>query len=240
MIRVGTSGWVYKDWRTRFYPEGLPPSRWFPHYAAEFRTVEINNSFYRLPPPETFEKWRAQAPPGFVYAVKGNRFITHVKKLKDPRDPLRRFLGAARRLGPALGPILFQLPPNWRLDLERLRGFLRALPDDLRFVFEFRNPTWIHDDVRRLLEDAGQSYCMHDMKGHPWPGWITGPIAYVRFHGPSPKKYAGDYPRAHLERWAERLSRIDRDVYAYFNNDVEGHAVKNARELLACLKSRAA
>lgn len=235
---MGTSGWVYKHWKERYYPRGLPAARWFSHYASEFGTVEINNSFYRLPPPETFRKWRDQAPPGFLYAVKGNRFITHVKKLKDPREPLRRFLSAARELGPALGPILFQLPPSWRLDLQRLRTFVGHLPGDLRFVFEFRDPSWIHDDVRRLLDDAGQGYCMHDMRGHPWPEWVTGPLAYVRFHGPSGKKYAGDYPTSSLHRWAKRLSEIaasGRDVYAYFNNDVDGHALKNARELIAAL-----
>jgi uncharacterized protein YecE (DUF72 family) len=235
VIRVGTSGWVYKHWKDAYYPPKLPAARWFSYYAAEFRTVEINNSFYRLPLPETFRKWRDQAPPGFLYAVKGNRFITHIKKLKDPKEPLRRFLTAARELGPALGPILFQLPPSWRLDLERLRAFIGHLPDDLRFVFEFRDPSWIHDDVRRLLDETGMGYCMHDMKGHPWPDWVTGPLAYVRFHGPSEKKYAGDYPTSTLRRWAERLARIDRDVYAYFNNDVDGHALKNARELIAAL-----
>lgn len=236
MIRVGTSGWVYPHWKTRYYPAGLPSSRWFSHYAREFRTVEINNSFYRLPPPETFAKWREQAPPGFIYAVKGNRFITHIKKLRDPEEPLRRFLGAAEKLGPSLGPVLFQLPPRWRADVERLRTFIRHLPTEPRFVFEFRDPSWAVDAVRGLLAESGMSYCQHDMRDFPCPAWVTGPIVYVRFHGPSDRKYAGDYPSSALRRWADRLAAYaaaGRDVYAYFNNDVEGHALKNARELLA-------
>ena len=241
MIRVGTSGWVYKHWRETFYPAGLPGPRWFTHYAKEFETVEINNTFYRLPPPETFRKWAGQAPPGFVYAVKGNRFITHIKKLKDPEEPLRRFLDAARELGPALGPILFQLPPTWHLDLDRLRAFIGHLPRDLRFVFEFRHPSWLHDETRRLLDATGMGYCMHDLRDFPCPGWVTGPLAYVRFHGPGKRKYAGNYPPAALRRWARRLAGIDRDAYAYFNNDAEGHAIRNARDLIALLsKARAA
>ena len=238
---MGTSGWVYPHWRGTFYPEGLPASRWLARYADAFRTVEINNTFYRLPPPETFDKWRAQAPPGFLYAVKANRFITHVKKLKDPEDPLGRFLGAARRLEASLGPILFQLPPNWKRDPERLKAFIDRLPRDLLFAFEFRHPSWIHDDTRRVLDAAGMGYCMHELRDFTCPGWVTGRLAYVRFHGPGQRKYAGNYPRAALRRWAERVAAIDRDVYAYFNNDAEGHAVRNARDFRAMLpRTRAA
>ena len=241
MIRVGTSGWVYKHWRERFYPAGLAAPRWLSHYAREFNTVEINTSFYRLPPPETFDRWRERAPSGFLYAVKANRFITHIKKLKEPEEPLRRFLGAARRLKDRLGPILFQLPPNWTRDPERLRAFVERLPRDLLFAFEFRHPSWLHLDTRRLLDDAGIGTCMHDLRHFPCPGWVTGRLAYVRFHGPGERAYGGSYPRAALRSWAERLAGVDRDVYAYFNNDAEGHAIENARELIAMLPtSRAA
>ena len=191
--------------------------------------VEINNSVYRLPPPVTVDQWRERAPSGFVFAVKANRFITHLKKLKEPEEPLRRFLDAARHLKDRLGPILFQLPPTWKRDPERLKAFIGHLPDDLRFAFEFRHPSWIHDDTRRLLDDAGIGYCMHDLRDFPCPGWVTGRLAYIRFHGP------GDYPASALRRWAERLAGIDRDVYAYFNNDAEGRAIRNARELIAML-----
>lgn len=238
MIRVGTSGWVYRHWRGVFYPAELPTARWFAHYASAFRTVEINNTFYRLPPATTFLKWREQAPPGFTYAVKGSRFITHVRKLDRPEEPLDRFLDGARRLGPALGPILFQLPPAWSLDLPRLRAFLGRLPRDLRFVLEFRNPSWLSDEVRALLAETGTAFCMHDMRGFAWPRWVTAPLVYVRFHGRGDGKYGGSYPSKALREWAERLRKLEaegREVHAYFNNDAEGHAVRNARELIELL-----
>ena len=149
-IRIGCSGWQYSHWRGDFYPADLPTPRWFAHYALSFDTVEINNSFYRLPPAEIFAKWREQAPSRFLYAVKASRFLTHMKKLKDPEDPLARFFENARQLGARLGPILYQLPPRWPLNLERFEIFLRALPRGYRHTVEFREPSWDTDEVFAL------------------------------------------------------------------------------------------
>src|ERR1700755_3359986 len=146
-VHVGCSGWVYKHWRGLLYPEGLPQRLWFQRYSEEFGTVEINSSFYRVPKPETFDKWHDQAPPGFRYAVKASRFITHMKKLKDCQEPVETFLGRARNLGETIGPILYQLPPKWGFDRERLESFIALLPRDLVHVFEFRDKSWISDEV---------------------------------------------------------------------------------------------
>jgi uncharacterized protein YecE (DUF72 family) len=233
-VRIGTSGWVYHHWRQVFYPAGLPVKQWFAFYARHFDTVEVNGSFYRMPSAEAFEAWRRQAPPDFVYAVKASRFLTHRKKLKDPEQPLKLLMERVRLLGPDRGPVLYQLPPRWHCDRARLRAFVQLLPLDIRHVFEFRDPTWCDDRVRDLLADAGVSYCIHDMRGFPCPGWVTGPLVYVRFHGPADLKYSGRYSRSHLAHWADWIGefrRGGRDVYAYFNNDDSGHAVANALEL---------
>ena len=237
-VRIGTSGWIYKHWKGLFYPQRLPASRWFAYYAERFDTVEINNSFYRLPSPEAFDAWRAQAPAGFVYAVKASRYLTHLKKLKDPQDPLELFLGRARRLGPRLGPVLYQLPPHWGCDAARLRAFVAALPGDLQHVMEFRDPSWYNDEVREILTEARVSFCLHDMRGSASPPWVTGPLAYLRFHGPGEQKYAGRYGPERLKPWAERAEEYrgrGLSVWAYFNNDVGGHALADAvtlRELV--------
>jgi uncharacterized protein YecE (DUF72 family) len=234
LVRIGTSGWIYRHWRGVFYRADLPVKRWFASYSETFNTVEINNTFYRLASPQVFDAWRRQAPRGFVYAVKASRFLTHQKKLNDPEEPLDNILGRARRLGPHLGPILYQLPPHWHCNADRLRAFLALLPRDLHHVFEFRDVSWYNQEVRALLTEAGAGFCIHDLRGAPCPLWVTGPLAYVRFHGPTEKAYAGRYRRAHLRRWAERVTKFrssGHDVYLYFNNDDAGNAVINAREL---------
>jgi uncharacterized protein YecE (DUF72 family) len=216
-----------------FYPPGLAQTRWFNHYAGEFDTVEINNTFYRLPSEEVFDRWREQAPEGFTYAVKASRYITHVRRLKDCAEPLERFLSRARRLGDHLGPILYQLPPRWRANPERLAEFAALLPSDLLHVFEFRDERWFAAPVREVLTRHALSFCIFDMPGLRCPQWVTGPIVYIRFHG-SASLYAGRYTREELAGWAQAIRRFlaeGRDVYVYFNNDAFGHAVINAREL---------
>src|SRR5438270_10452997 len=156
-VRIGCSGWQYKHWRGDFYPADLPVGRWLDFYAAHFDTVEINNSFYRLPERTVFEAWRRRAPPGFLYAVKASRYLTHMKKLKDPAEPLANILGRARQLGAHLGPILYQLPPHWHCDLARFEQFLAQLPPDLNHVFEFRDPSWCTEQARALLTQTGMS-----------------------------------------------------------------------------------
>jgi uncharacterized protein YecE (DUF72 family) len=237
-VRIGTSGWVYPHWRGVFYPHRLRVADWFAFHARHFDTVEINNTFYRLPSEEAFDLWEEQAPPGFVYAVKVSRFLTHRKKLKDPEGLLDTFLGLARRLKGHLGPLLYQLPPRWRCNVPRLRHFLGLLPGDLTHVFEFRDPSWCISEVRKLLEETGTGYCIHDMPGFDCPAWVTGRTIYLRFHGPGQKRYAGRYSRARLRDWAGRIDgyrRAGHDVFVYFNNDQAGHAVTNARELREAL-----
>lgn len=232
-IRIGCSGWNYRHWRGIFYPQDLPAKRWFEHYALTFDTVEINNSFYRLPPADTFAKWRDQAPPGFIYAVKANRFITQAKKLKDCAEPIARMMEPIRQLGHTLGPILYQLPPRFRINLERLEDFLSLLPRDLTHVFEFRDKSWLTDATFHLLDQHSASFCVHDMPGSATPRLTAGPIAYIRFHG-GEGKYWGRYSDHRLLGWTDWIveqAKAGRGVWAYFNNDIDGHAVQDALTL---------
>ncbi|HEY0130889.1 MAG TPA: DUF72 domain-containing protein, partial [Allosphingosinicella sp.] len=175
-IRIGCSGWIYRHWRELFYPAKLPQRLWFEHYASTFDTVELNTSFYHLPKPDSFAKWRDQAPPGFRYAVKAPRFITHMKKLKDCSEPVEEFLRRARNLGETIGPILYQLPPRWTCNTERLEEFVALLPADLAHVFEFREKSWLTLEVLELLDSRGISFCAHDMPDSATGRWASGPI----------------------------------------------------------------
>jgi uncharacterized protein YecE (DUF72 family) len=237
-IRIGCSGWNYKHWRERFYPRGLPVSRWFALYAEHFDTVEINNSFYRLPPPETFEKWREQAPPGFCYAVKANRYLTQAKKLKDCEEPLARMMRSVRCLGDRLGPVLYQLPPRFKINLERLEEFLKILPKTVTSVFEFRERSWYSRNTYELLARYGASFCIHDMPGSASERIAVGPIAYVRFHG-GEGKYWGRYSDEGLLNWADWMvgqAREGLPVWAYFNNDIDAHAIHDAQTLKSMIR----
>jgi len=236
-VHIGCSGWEYRHWRGAFYPAGLPQARWLEHYAAVFDTVEINATFYRLPEPGTFARWRARVPPGFVFALKASRYLTHIRRLRDPADPLERFFSRASVLGDKLGPVLYQLPPRWRIDLDRLAGFLDAVPRDVPQAVEFRDPSWYDEATFRLLEQHGLALCLHDLAGSASPRRVVGPFVYVRFHGSA--THGGSYSDAVLRGWARWLAaqvKGGRTVYAYFNNDVGGHAPRNActlRRLLA-------
>ncbi len=203
-IRIGTSGWVYNHWREVFYPKGLPQRAWFAHYAAEFNTVEINNSFYRLPTEAMFDNWRRQAPPGFLYAVKASRYLTHVKRLIDPREPLQAFIERADHLGPTLGPILYQLPPRWGANLPRLEEFLSILPKGYTHVVEFRDQSWLIEDVFKLLERYQVAHCIHDMRPLQVPLRVTAHAVYIRFHGDP--DHAGEYQPDTLKLWAKRIT----------------------------------
>jgi uncharacterized protein YecE (DUF72 family) len=232
-IRIGTSGWHYDHWKGRFYPDKLAKTKWLQHYAQSFNTVEINNTYYHLPRATTVENWRAQAPPGFVYAVKANRYITHMKKLRDAGEEVGRFFDVIHLFGPTLGPILYQLPPSLHKNLDLLDAFLRLLPRGPAAVFEFRHASWYEQDTLDLLNQHAVGFCVHDMQGKASPRVVTGGLIYVRFHGTT-GRYAGSYPDEMLQEWADWLwlqSQTARAVYAYFNNDVEGHAVANATTL---------
>lgn len=230
---IGTCGWSYRHWRERFYPKGLRQADWFAHYARHFQTVEINASFYRVPKETTFERWRTLAPPGFVFALKANRMLTHIKRLKDCGDVLEAFLARARLLGDRLGPVLYQLPPSWEPDPETLAGFAALLPADLVHVFEFRHSRCHSDALRRVLADHDLVFCIHDMAGCESPRWITGPVVYLRLHG-GRGGHTSAYGETALGAWAAFLRREaarGRDAFVYFNNDVDAHAVTDAKTL---------
>lgn len=236
-VRIGTSGWVYPHWKGDYYPEDLPQREWFGHYVRDFNTVEINNTFYRLPKAETFEHWREAAPPNFLYTFKASRYITHIKRLKDPEASLEKFLERAWLAGETLGPILFQLPPRFEADAERLENFLRALPRELTSVLEFRDESWHREPIRELLSRYGAAFCIHDhgVVGE-CPDWVTADVVYLRFHGSSETSYSGSYSEEALQRAAKRITawRAEgRSVFVYFNNDIGGHAVRNALTLKA-------
>jgi uncharacterized protein YecE (DUF72 family) len=239
-IRIGTSGWEYDHWRGSFYPSDLRRDRWLEHYAERFDTVELNASFYRLPLRATFDRWATRVPDGFVYAVKASRYLTHVKRLKEPMEPLARLWGRADGLGPHLGPVLYQLPPRWKPDLERLAGFLAALPGGRAQAIEIRDPRWYGEETVAAIAAADVAVCLHDMPGSARAGPPTGPFAYVRFHGAG-QRYGGRYPDAVLERWAASMVEWadgGMPVWAYFNNDIGGHAVVDAERLRAEVERR--
>jgi len=230
---IGTSGWVYKDWRGVFYPEGWPSSKWLEFYASQFNTVELNNTFYHLPAEKTFLQWEKRVPEGFTFAVKASRFITHMKKLKEVEEPLHIFLSRARRLKAKRGPVLFQLPPQWRCDLQRLEAFLQGLPNDLNAIFEFREPSWLCEELYAVLRKFNAGFCIFDMPGWQTPLIVTSKSAYIRFHG-SRVLYGSRYSKEELREWAQKIRELLQDhleVYVYFNNDAYGYAVINAREL---------
>ena len=242
-IRIGTSGWHYDHWSGLFYPADLPKSKWFEHYAKDFDTVEINNTFYQLPKQETFKNWRKQAPKDFLFTVKANRFITHIKRLKDAEETLPRFFERAELLKENLGPVLYQLPPSFHKDLDRLTYFLRVLsgcgglrPDEPKnhtAIFEFRHKSWYCKDTYKLLDKFNAGLCIHDLIGKESPRIVTGDVVYVRFHG-TEGRYSGSYSKDQLRTWAkwlkEQTNKV-RSIYVYFNNDAEAYAVSNAATL---------
>jgi uncharacterized protein YecE (DUF72 family) len=236
-IYVGTSGWHYKHWKGTFYPEDTKEAQQFGYYIQNFDTVEINNSFYRLPEAKTFEEWRKSSPKDFVFVVKASRFITHMKKLNVDAGSIRLFFSRVARLKEKLGVVLFQLPPKWNVNTERLVNFLSRLPKGIRCAFEFRNFTWYTQEVYDLLAKYNCAFCIYELEYHVTPLEVTADFVYVRLHGPG-KKYQGNYTTAQLRKWAKRSTewrKNKKDVYVYFDNDQAGYAAFNAlklRELL--------
>ncbi|HTL61790.1 MAG TPA: DUF72 domain-containing protein [Nitrospira sp.] len=238
-VRIGTSGWHYKHWLGPFYPAELRPSEMLAWYMDRFDTVELNNSFYHLPAPETFAGWRRTTPSSFCFAVKGSRYITHRKKLNDPSSALRRFMEPVNALGDKLGPILFQLPPRWSCNVPRLNTFLEALPRARRYTFEFRDPSWHAPAVYRALGRYNAAFCLYELDGFEAPYQLTADFVYVRLHGPG-RKYQGDYSAKQLRDWARRITRWRtklKAVYVYFDNDQAGYAAKNAAQLKSMLNA---
>ena len=235
VIHIGTSGWSYDHWVGPWYPEDLAAGDRLGFYADRFSSAEINNSFYNLPSEKTLRQWYDTVPKDFVFTAKASRYITHMKKLKDPADSIETFLSRIRVLDDKLGPILFQLPPTWGFDEERLEHFLKALPGDFRYAFEFRDHSWHNQAAYSLLEKHDAAFCIYDLAGFLSPREVTTDFVYLRLHGPS-DKYQGRYDANTLSGWAGALSawsRKDIDVYAYFDNDDSGYAALNAQELAA-------
>lgn len=236
-IRTGTSGWTYKHWQGVFYPVDLPQSKWLEYYTGHFDTVELNASFYRLPNPRTFENWNARTPDNFRWSVKASKYITHTKRLRDPAEPLQRLYDAVKGLGEKLGAILVQLPPNLAFDEILFRDFCSSLNTDIRHTLEVRHASWLSDNAYTILNEFNIALCISDTAGrYPSAEEITADFAYVRLHG-SQKLYASGYTEDELQTWAQKINAWDRDAFIYFDNDFEGHAVKDAKRLKEILGS---
>jgi len=236
-IRIGASGWHYKHWRGVFYDATLPMGEMLHHYVKYFDTVEINNTFYALPKVETAERWGRTTPPDFCFAVKGSRFLTHLKKLKDPEIGLRPFFEVTDAMKHKVAVILFQLPPHWKCNPDRLASFLEALPSTYRYTFEFRDPSWHRPDIYELLHRHNVAFCIFDRAATRSPIEITCDFTYIRMHG-GRNEDRGNYATDYLTAWAERIEKWRtqlESVFVYFNNDWEGFAVQNGLALKGML-----
>ena len=239
-IHIGTSGWHYKHWMGTFYPPEVKSKGFTDYYTRFFSTVEINNSFYKLPSAETFANWRAAVPDDFIFAVKASRYITHMKKLKEPQEGLSRFFTNVNRLEEKLGPILFQLPPMWSVNAARLHDFLQLLPPYYRYTFEFRHQSWYTPQVYELLQHYNAAFCIYELEYHMSPLEVTADFVYVRLHGPE-TRYAGSYSESALQWWASKCLAWQQqglDVYVYFDNDQLGYAAFNAQRLQTIVQER--
>ncbi len=239
-IHIGTSGWSYDSWDGPFYPESLPAGERLEYYAGQFDTVEINNTFYSLPDERTVRNWHDSVPERFLFAVKASRYITHRKKLKDPEKSIGRFFEHIGPLAEKAGPVLFQLPPRWHENTGRLAEFLGKLPPDYRYAFEFRDPSWFNEEVYDLLKKHHAAFCIYDLGERRSPDVVTAGFVYIRLHGPE-TRYAGCYTQSQLSQWAEKVRKWQRtghEVYLYFDNDENGYAARNAREIQEILTPR--
>jgi len=237
-VHVGTSGWHYGNWAGAFYPTDLPKKDFLSYYARHFHTVEINNSFYQLPKKETLKTWRKIVPEGFRFTVKASRYITHMKKLKDAKEPLLSFLTRVEVLGDKLGPILFQLPPRWRFNPDRFYDFLESLPGDYRYAFDFRDPSWQDPEAYQAMKMFDAAVCIYDLAGYLSPKEITADFIYVRLHGPR-EAYRGKYSNSTLSGWVGAFSawvEMGLEIFCYFDNDEAGYAVQNALSLQGMMK----
>ncbi|HZO92306.1 MAG TPA: DUF72 domain-containing protein [Candidatus Baltobacteraceae bacterium] len=231
-VFIGTSGWTYKDWRGRFYPQKLPQREWLAYYTEHFPTVELNVTTYRLPKEHDLVRW-ANVPPGFVYTVKLSRLITHRKRPGEPKQFVDTYMARIAPLAPKIANVLAQFPPTWARDDDALRNFLNTLPPHHRYVVEFRHQSWYDEAVYALLRERGISLCLHDLAASVAPHVVTGPVLYVRLHGPV-RAYVGSYRRVRLERWSAAIRDLGSQVeatYVYFNNDQHAYAPRNALTL---------
>ncbi len=240
IFHIGTSGWSYAHWKGAFYPPAINDEEMLYFYCRHFQSVEVNNSFYHLPRQATLEHWRDITPAGFVFSVKASRYITHMKKLNDPKQSLDLLLDRVSVLGNKLGPILFQLPPKWHCNLERFSRFLDSLSNEFRYAFEFRDQSWLNAESYALLERHGVAFCIYELDGFLSPRQVTADFVYVRLHGPA-GPYQGNYDTQTLAGWAGAFSTWatqGRSIYCYFDNDEAGYAAQNALSLLSMLHKR--
>jgi uncharacterized protein YecE (DUF72 family) len=232
-IYIGTSGWMYDHWSSRFYPSELKSADLLTYYSNYFPTVEVNNTFYQLPDQDQVQNWIEQTPQNFIFSIKANRYITHMKNLKDAEEPLNKLFTALQPIKKKLRVILFQLPPHWHVNLNRLTQFVSLLPNDQRFVFEFRHPSWYQEEVIELLRNQNIALCLHDKRGDLCPEHWTASFGYFRFHGPR-GEYQRKYSKSDLRQLVSRIKtwrNENRDLFVYFNNDAKAHAIENAQEL---------
>jgi uncharacterized protein YecE (DUF72 family) len=239
-IHIGTSGWHYDHWKGPFYPQELMKNELLQYYARHFQTVEVNNSFYQLPKKQTVQQWRESVPADFTFSVKGSRYITHMKKLKDPRQSLSSFLKVVKEFDDRLGIVLFQLPPNWNCNHERLHSFLAELPTKYRYALEFRDPDWFNKKTYDILAEYGAAFCIYELAGRLSPKEVTADFVYIRLHGPG-DAYQGSYDTSTLAGWAGACSSwsdAGKEIYCYFDNDEAGYAAQNALKLQKMLDGR--
>ncbi len=230
---IGTSGWHYDHWSGTFYPKDVPKKEFLAYYAGLFKSAEINNSFYQLPAESTLASWRDTVPKDFTFAVKASRYITHMKKMKDPSKSTPKLFERIEALGGKLGPVLFQLPPRFRFNRERLASFLGSLPQGRRYAFEFRDFSWENDEAYEVLENHGAAWCIYHLEGRESKSKVTADFVYIRLHGPG-GAYQGKYKPQTLSRWArhfEQWRKQGLDVYCFFDNDENGYAAQNAYAL---------
>ena len=234
---IGVSGWQYPDFSERFYPDDLEKSEQLSFYGEHFPTVEINNTFYQLPSEKSIQRWRESVPEHFVFSIKASRYITHMKNLMEPEDTLPKFFERISQFGDHCGPILFQLPPHWGMDLDRLRTFIPELPDGYRYTFELRNQSWLNEEVYAILRQNEIAYCIYEINFRQSPILTTSDFVYIRLHGPG-RAYNDPYDLDALGRWANRIqswAADGLDVYCYFDNTHRGYAWENAQTLLSLI-----
>lgn len=239
-VLIGTSGWQYPDFSERFYPDDLEKTGQLGYYAEQFPTVEVNNSFYQLPKQETIKSWVQLVPKGFIFSVKASRYITHMKNLLEPESTLPKFYNRMAHFGDQCGPVLYQLPQYWKLNLDRLKDFLLHLSNGFRHAIEFRNKSWLGERVYELLRQHNVAFCIYDFDTYQSPILITTDFAYVRLHGPG-RAYHDPYDLESLHRWAARIRawcQEGRDVFCYFDNTHRGYAWKNAQTLISLLQMK--
>jgi uncharacterized protein YecE (DUF72 family) len=239
-LKIGTSGWMYKHWIGRFYPKDIKNKKMLKFYCRKFSTVEINNTFYQLPDPDSIKNWINETPKDFIFTVKANRYITHMKNLKEPQKITKKFFNIIKNFENNIGPVLFQLSSNWHVNIERLENFVPVLPDNYDYVFELRHPSWFCDEVYGLLRKNNIAFCFHDYDNKKTPLEITSQdLIYIRLHG-SNANYKKLYSNNELNWWTKKIAKWTSEgkkIYVFFNNDAFGSAITNAIEIREKLKA---